>query len=96
VLPHERAAKNDDAWTPEGGPLSAYPAQRYESWQDVPPDRRVWGSGCHTCHVLKDPQDPFSTFCGHDVGTAYNGRRIAADAKPCGTCNRRIEEGARP
>lgn len=95
VLPHERTAEEADAWVPSTDPPSPMPTRRFEVWEEIPADRRVWGRGCRTAHVLMDTQDPYSTFCGHDVGVANAGRRVASDARPCGNCNRRIEEAAR-
>lgn len=71
------------------------PTGRYREWQDIPADVLVWNAVGTVAHIAKAPNDPYTTWCGHDVG-----RVRAADmeprsvAAPCGNCNRRIDEAA--
>lgn len=79
---------------PMGTPV--IPSRRYREWQDVPAELRVWNAMGTVAHIAKSPNDPYTTWCGHDVGQVrpadLEPRSVAT---PCGNCNRRIDEAAR-
>lgn len=70
---------------------------RPRDWQEVPGELRVWNAQGDTCHIAKNPNDLYVTWCKHDVGQVRPAdMEPRTQAKPCGNCLRRMSEAARP
>lgn len=71
--------------------------EKPRDWEDIPAELRVWNAIGTTCHIAKNPNDLYVTWCGADVGRVRPAdMEPRTQASPCGNCLRRMAEAARP
>lgn len=87
-----------------GGSPTSHPAhepvtfdEKPRDWEDIPGELRVWNAIGTCCHIAKNPNDLYVTWCGHDTGKVRPAdMEPRTQAEPCGNCLRRMQEANRP
>lgn len=65
-------------------------------WESIPAELRVWNAIGTCCHIAKNANDLYETWCGHDAGKVRpSDQEPRTQAEPCGNCLRRMQEAKR-